>query len=211
MNKADHDAQCWKERRARYGIADPEPLLHPSVLPSEDLADYELLVAEYYSSLNPTRPEECSFVDDIIYCEWILRRLARTETELLGFVHRHASTTHADFPLGQPAAQDAKLFTSLQWRAISTRKALKEAIEGLRDLRLHPNPDPEPPATPTIEDPLPEIGFVLETGSEPQKEQSGVRHALACPPPIPDASSGAEPPPTEPSGSPRQDSDSSRP
>ena len=170
MNKADHDAQCWKERRARYGIADPEPLLLPSVLPSENLADYEFLVAEYYSSLNPTRPEECSFVDDIIYCEWILRRLARTETELLGFVHANADPTHAGYPLGQPAAQKAKLFTSLQWRAISTRKALKEAIDGLRELRLHPIPDPEPPPTPTIEEPLPEIGFVLEPPISPHTE-----------------------------------------
>jgi hypothetical protein len=169
-NKADHDAQCWKERRARYGIPDPEPLLHPSVLPSENLADFELLVAEYYSSLNPTRPEECSFVDDIIYCEWILRRLARTETELLGFVHANADPTHAGYPLGQPAAQKAKLFTSLQWRAISNRKALKEAIEGLRDLRLRPIPDPEPPPTPTIEEPLPEIGFVLEPPISPHTE-----------------------------------------
>jgi hypothetical protein len=167
MNKADHDANYWKERRAHYGTPDPEPLLHPSVLPSENLAEHQLLVAEYYASLNPTRPEECSFVDDIIYCEWILRRLARTETELLGYVHQHTGTTHADFPLGQPAAENAKLFTALQWRGISTRKALKEAIDGLRDLRLHPIPDPEPAATPTIEDPLPEIGFVLETHAEP--------------------------------------------
>src|SRR5579871_337848 len=167
MNKADHDASELKKRRARYNIPDPEPLLHPSVLPTENLADYELLVAEYYASLNPTRPEECSFVDDIIYCEWILRRLARTETQLLCHVHASAGTTHADYPLGQPAAQNAKLFTSLQWRAISTRKALKEAIDGLRDLRLHPIPDPEPAATPTIEDPLPEIGFVLEPHVHP--------------------------------------------
>ena len=142
MNKADHDAQCWKERRARYGIPDPEPLLHPSVLPSENLADYELLVAEYYSSLNPTRPEECSFVDDIIYCEWILRRIARTETELLGFVHAHADPTHAEYPLGQPAAQKAKLFTSLQWRLNASRKARKEALAALRELRENPIPAP---------------------------------------------------------------------
>ena len=168
MNKADHDAQCWKERRARYGIADPEPLLHPSVLPSENLADYEFLVAEYYSSLNPTRPEECSFVDDIIYCEWILRRLARTETELLGFVYRHASTTHADYPLGQPAVQNAKLFPSLQWRAISTRKALKEAIDGLRDLRLHPIPDPEPPQPQQSKNPYPKLASFLKPAKSPQ-------------------------------------------
>uniref|UniRef100_Q01TB0 Uncharacterized protein n=1 Tax=Solibacter usitatus (strain Ellin6076) TaxID=234267 RepID=Q01TB0_SOLUE len=181
MNKDDHDASYLKERRARYGIPDPEPLLHPSVLPTENLADYELLVAEYYASLNPTRPEERSFVDDIIYCEWILRRLARTETELITHVHAGAGTTHADYPLGQPAAQNAKLFTALQWRAISTRKALKEAIDGLRDLRLHPIPDPDPPATPTGEGPLPEIGFVLGPDREPRPSGSDLLLMSASP------------------------------
>ena len=184
MNKADHDACYWKERRAHYGIPDPEPLLHPSVLPSENLAEHQLLIAEYYASLNPTRPEECAFVDDMIYCEWILRRLARTEAELLSFVHRNASTTHADYPLGQPAAEKAKVFTSLQWRAITTRKALKEAIDGLRDLRLHPIPDPLPSATPTIEDPLPEIGFVLETHVQPATPPEASLHAPSEPRPL---------------------------
>ncbi|HEY1496095.1 MAG TPA: hypothetical protein VGF49_16195 [Candidatus Solibacter sp.] len=183
MNKADHDANYWKERRAHYGIPDPEPLLHPSVLPSENLAEHQLLVAEFYASLNPTRPEECAFVDDIIYCEWILRRLSRTESELLGFLHQNTDTTHPDFPLGQPAAENARLFTALQWRAISTRKALKEAIGGLRDLRLHPIPDPAPPVTPTIEEPLPEIGFVLETRPA---DQSSPPAANLQPPPSPE-------------------------
>uniref|UniRef100_Q01UK4 Uncharacterized protein n=1 Tax=Solibacter usitatus (strain Ellin6076) TaxID=234267 RepID=Q01UK4_SOLUE len=182
-NKADHDASEWKRRRARYGIPDPEPLLHPSVLPQENLADYELLVAEYYASLNPTCPEERSFVDDIIYCEWILRRLARTETELISHVHAGAGTTHADYPLGQPAAANPRLFTALQWRAISTRKALKESIDGLRDLRLHPIPDPEPPATPTNEDPLLEIGFVPEPPLSPHSESAISPHPSHLPPP----------------------------
>ncbi|HEY1496302.1 MAG TPA: hypothetical protein VGF49_17240, partial [Candidatus Solibacter sp.] len=141
---------------------DPVPPLHPSVLPSEDFAAHQLLVSEYYARFNPSRPEERSFVDDIIYCEWTLRRLVRAETELFLYLHENACTIHPDYPLGQVAAEHAKLLNALQWRGISTRKALKEAIDGLRDLRLHPIPDPVP-LTPTIEDPLPEIGFVLET------------------------------------------------
>ncbi len=171
MNKFQYDANQWKEKRARYHLPDPVPPVHHSVLPSEDLAAYQLLVAEYHASFNPATPEERSFVDDIIYCEWTLRRLVRAETELFLYLHENAGTIHPDCPLGQPAAEHARLFNSLQWRGISTRKALKEAIDGLRDLRLHPIPDPEPSATPTIEDPLPEIGFVLETGEVPSVGQ----------------------------------------
>ena len=175
MNKFEYDAIWWKEHRACFHIPDPVPPLHPSVLPSEDFAAHQLLVSAYYGSLKPTSPEERSFVDDIIYCEWILRRLVRVETELFLYLHERASTIHPDYPLGQVAAGNAKLLNALHWRAISTRKALKEAIDGLRDLRLHPIPEPEPPLTPTIDEPLPEIGFVLETHPEPP----------ATPPPAP--------------------------
>ena len=67
--------------------------LHPSVLPSENFADHQLLVSEYYASFNPTSPEERSFVD-AIYRAWILRRLVRVETELFlyVYVHEQAST-----------------------------------------------------------------------------------------------------------------------
>lgn len=168
MNKKEHDANWWKERRARLQLPEPQPLLDPCVLPSENLADYERLVAEYYARFAPTRPEERGFIDDIVYCEWILRRLARTESELIRYAHNEASTPHPDYPLGQPAAQKPKLFTALEWRAISTRKALQDALEGLRDLRRHPVPDslPDPvSASPTIDGPLPETGFVPETSS----------------------------------------------
>jgi cupin superfamily acireductone dioxygenase involved in methionine salvage len=45
------------------------------VLPSEKLADFEQLIDEYYQRHRPTSPEARLFVDDLIRCEWTLRRL----------------------------------------------------------------------------------------------------------------------------------------
>ena len=68
----------------------------------------------------------------------MLRRLARTESELNTYVHNNCHHTHPDFALGQPAAEKPKAFNALQWRFVSTRKALREAFAALRDLRAHP-------------------------------------------------------------------------
>jgi hypothetical protein len=182
--KLQDDTSYWRARQARLKNPAPKPSEYPAVLPSEDPADYALLVAEYYARFNPTLPEERGYVDDIIYCEWILRRLVRTETELTTFVYLDCTHSHPDFPLGQPAAERAKLFTAVQWRAISTRKALKEALAGLRDLRLHPIKDAKPAPAPEIEVPpppatasehtsSPQIGFVLESRREPDPGLTG--------------------------------------
>ena len=139
--KKEDDANYWKGRRARFLMPPPDPQDDPAVLPSEDAAEHAGLAAAYYRRFNPTRPEECDCIDEIIYCEWILRRLDRTETELNTFVHENSAHTHADYPLGQPAAERPKILNALQWRAISTRKALKDAFATLRSLRAHPIPD----------------------------------------------------------------------
>ena len=39
------------------------------LLPSEKLADLELLIEEYYQHHHPACPEARSLVDDLIYCE----------------------------------------------------------------------------------------------------------------------------------------------
>jgi hypothetical protein len=140
-NKKELDADYWKSRRARLRTPALAPHSEPAVLPSEDAAEHAALTAAYYSRFNPTRPEERGYVDDIIYCEWILRRLTRTESELNTYVHNNCAHTHPDFPLGQPAAVKPKVFNALQWRFVSTRKALKEAFAALRDLRAQPIPD----------------------------------------------------------------------
>ena len=140
-NKKEYDKEYWKSRRARLRTPAHSRPAEPAVLPSEDPVEYAALAADYYARFNPTRPEERGYIDDIIYCEWMLRRLTRTESELNTFVHESCFHTHPDFPLGQPAEQRPKAFNALQWRFVSTRKALKDAFAALRELRTHPIPD----------------------------------------------------------------------
>ncbi len=115
-----------------------------AVLPCEDRAAHDALVAAYYHRFRPTLPEERVYVDELIRCEWTLIRLRRTESELNSYIHENCFNPDPDFPLGQPAAIDPKVFSSLQWRVNSIRKARKEALTCLRDLRENPIPDPPP-------------------------------------------------------------------
>ncbi len=133
-----------------------------AVLPCEDRAAHDALVASYYDRFRPTLPEVRVYVDEIIRCEWTLRRLRRTESELTSYIHENSFDPDPDFPLGQPAAIDAKVFSSLQWRLNAIRKARKEALACLRDLRENPIPDP-PPAKPVPTSP--------PGASEPQQNQ----------------------------------------
>ncbi len=111
-----------------------------AVLPSEDPADRAALVAEYYARFRPTRPEERVYVDDLIHAEWTLRRLRRTETELNGFVYQDCCSPDPDYPIGQPAARNPRVFSALQWRLNATRKARKDSLAALRELRENPVP-----------------------------------------------------------------------
>src|ERR1017187_4967432 len=52
------------------------------VLPSEKLADLEDLIDAYYRAHRPASPDACGFVDDLIRCEWTLRRFDRAETQM---------------------------------------------------------------------------------------------------------------------------------
>ena len=115
-----------------------------AVLPCEDRAAHDALVAAYYQRFRPTLPEERVYVDEIIRCEWTLLRLRRTESELNSYAHEHCFDPDPDYPLGQPAAIDYRVFSSLQWRVNSVRKARKEALACLRDLRENPITDPPP-------------------------------------------------------------------
>jgi hypothetical protein len=111
-----------------------------AVLPSEDPAAHDALVAQYYARLQPACPEERVYVDDIIQADWLLLRLRRTETELNTYVHQTCSSPDPDYTVGQPAAYNPKVFSSLQWRVNATRKARREALAALRELRDNPLP-----------------------------------------------------------------------
>src|ERR1017187_3564205 len=51
------------------------------VLPSEDRAGLDQLIEDFYQHHQPATPDARCFVDDLIYCEWMLRRLRVAESQ----------------------------------------------------------------------------------------------------------------------------------
>jgi hypothetical protein len=135
------------------------------VLPTEKLADLELLIDEYYHSHHPASPEARILLDDLIRCEWTLRRLGVAETQLFEYAHQEAFTAEDDFPLGQSCMNQHKSFGQLQWRIDSTRRALYRALHTLQQLEAaQSQSDPpalDPPSLPpSPQTTSPQIGFV---------------------------------------------------
>ena len=144
------------------------------VLPSEKLADLELLIGEYYQHHHPTTPEARALVDDLIYCEWLQRRLRAAETQLWAFDHKDTFEPDGQYPLGQTASQKSKAFGQLQWRFNCTRRAGQRALQDLKQLEAEapaapapaPPVEPGPPALrpqPLPKAASPQIGFVPST------------------------------------------------
>src|SRR5580765_2632243 len=120
------------------------------VLPSEKLADLEQLIDEYYQSHNPTTPEARSLVDDLIYGEWLKRRLRAAETQLWAFSHQESFQPDPKYPLGQTAASRGKVFAQLQWRMECTRRASRQALQDLQQLQAAAPDVPAAPAPPSV-------------------------------------------------------------
>src|ERR1035437_6511857 len=51
------------------------------VLPSENRAHLDQLIDDFYQHHQPTTPDARGLVDELIYCEWMLRRLRVAETQ----------------------------------------------------------------------------------------------------------------------------------
>ena len=146
------------------------------VLPSEKLADLEQLIDEYYESHNPTTPEARSLVDDLIYGEWLKRRLRAAETQIWAYDHQENYRPDPKYPLGQTAASRGKAFAQLQWRIECTRRATRQALQDLQQLQAAPPTSPAPaapePVTNSPQITSPQIGFVLPfpAAAPPQPE-----------------------------------------
>jgi hypothetical protein len=164
------------------------------VLPTENLADLQQLIAEYYQHHHPTSPEARLLLDDLIRCEWTLRRLGAAETQLFEYAHQEAYREEDEFPLGQSCMDKHKAFGQLQWRIDSTRRALYRALHALQQLEAAPAPappvEPNPPALqpptlpPSPKTTSPQIGFVPSTpipglphiGGQPDNSPASTSH-----------------------------------
>ena len=68
------------------------------VLPSEKVADLQQLIDEFYQHHHPASPEARVLLDDLIRCEWTLRRLGVAETQLFEYAHQEAVREEDEFP-----------------------------------------------------------------------------------------------------------------
>jgi hypothetical protein len=77
------------------------------VLPGEDPAAYEFMVATYDEELQPQTPTERFHVDTMIQANWQKQRLLRVESELYGDIMRQsgATTLAAALQADTPAAK----------------------------------------------------------------------------------------------------------
>src|SRR5450756_1078487 len=101
------------------------------VLPSEKLADLEQLIDEYYQRHHPASPEARLFVDDLIRCEWTLRRLDAAETQMWQYQSDDRFRDPQKYPLGYAASCNPGTFTKLQYRVDATRRARARALLAL--------------------------------------------------------------------------------
>ena len=151
------------------------------ILPSEKLADLEQLIDDYYRRHQPDSPEACFYLDEVIHCEWLLRRYRAAETQMWQYQAQSAYADEQKYPLGKSATGHATPFSKLQYRVDATRRAYHRALKALKELKAEaaaPVPavvpaDP-PPLNPSPQSTSPLFGFVLSSPSPdpPQPPQS---------------------------------------
>jgi hypothetical protein len=151
------------------------------VLPSESLADLEQLTEECYLHYHPANPEQRFYVDDLIRCEWALRRLDNAETQTWLYQNHDIYRDPEKYPLGKAASCNPNSFSKLQYRLDATRRARDRAILAIERLQAKaaaappPTPAPDPPVEPADPPSLPpspqttslQIGFVPPTPVSP--------------------------------------------
>ena len=131
------------------------------VLPCEKLADLQQLIEDYYQQHRPASPDARGFVDDLIRCEWTLRRLDNAETQMWRYQSEDEYRDPEKFPLGKSLTCNPNSFSRLQYRLDATRRARTRALLALK--QLPPESTPAPPAEPDPPSPQttsPQIGFV---------------------------------------------------
>ena len=195
------------------------------VLPCESLADLEQLTEECYLHYHPADPEQRFYVDDVIRCEWTLRRLDNAETQSWLYQNDDKFRTPQKYPLGYSASCNPNSFSKIQYRLDATRRARQRALLALEKLSAKtesaPAPDPTPapvvaPPTEAIDPPTlnpspqttsPQIGFVPPSSiSTPGIDTTDINfrrsvpetRCQSCPLPVSPAASNPAPNAPEP-------------
>ena len=152
------------------------------VLPSENLADLEQLTADFYQHHQPTTPDARGLVDELIYCEWMLRRLRVAETQAWQYQSDNKYSDPQKYPLGQSATCHSTTFSKLQYRLDATRRARLRALDALQKLKAEAAAAPDP--APEVETPTPVIDPPSLTPS-PQTTAHQIGFVPSVPPAAP--------------------------
>jgi hypothetical protein len=112
------------------------------ILPSENLADLEQLIDEWYQRYNPTTPEVRSLVDDLIYGEWIKRRLRAAETQIWAYDHQETYRPDKKNPSDRPPSAAAK--PSPNYSGAPSATAAPPARPSRTSTNSRPPPKPKP-------------------------------------------------------------------
>ena len=147
---------------------------------SEKLADLEQLIDDYYRRHQPGSPEARFHLDEVIHCEWLLRRYRAAETQMWQYQAQSAYADEQKYPLGKSATGHSTPFSKLQYRVDATRRAYHRALKALKELEAEaaaapvpavnpvgapPDPPDLPSLNPSPQITSPQIGFVLPTPS----------------------------------------------
>ena len=104
-------------RKAVRSIEVLKTLLSPEHERPEDRAAFEQLIAQYYDRFHPDGPLERGLLDDVIYCDWSIRRFQRLQAE--------------------------GGFLGSEWHTLLASKqgAYRAALKTLREYQANPIPD----------------------------------------------------------------------
>ena len=153
------------------------------ILGWEDQGEFQELKDEYYASHPPASPEARCLLDQIVMCEWHLRRFLEVENALWDQLFE-TSPQYTD-GCANALRQGDQTFTRLQHRINSTRRAFHTALKELERLEARDQhavaagPSSISPATHSPENQLPILGSLSgdpaggKTPSVPALEHSG--------------------------------------
>jgi len=112
------------------------------IIPGEDPAEYDALVAHYRDEFRPTSPSETFHVDTMIRADWNKRRLQPVETQLYRTLI--AENPNADLLAGLLSGSPAaKLLTRIQRQILAFERAWYRAYDQLKHARLNAQAEEE--------------------------------------------------------------------
>jgi hypothetical protein len=133
------------------------------VIPGEDPAQLEVLLAEYQERFDASTPERRMLVDTLVVCDWLFRRLNRAEASFWQYeAHRTESSFMSNnHPEGRVLFFGDKVFDRLQRRVNAIHRNYDRALQELKSLEAATPTEDAPPQS--NQPPTPEIGFVPQT------------------------------------------------